>query len=84
MKNNSMESIAVSEEFTLLDRPWAARNGWRNLKLISTNRRRKKRNWWFGWNGQRLAESRDVVLLKEHLPDVYDWVIAELQAHKWK
>jgi hypothetical protein len=41
----------------------------------------KKRNWWLGWNGERLAKNRDAVLLFKHEPEIYQWVINILPAH---
>ena len=58
--------------FTLFERP--SGNGWRNFKLVA-NQRRKKRNWWLGWNGERLSEGKDMKLLQEHEPEICEWVV---------
>lgn len=50
---------------------------WLSLKLVSVTPRRK-RNWWFGWNGERLSRSRDTGLLAEHHPQIYEWVVGVL------
>jgi hypothetical protein len=63
--------------FVLFERPSKANEVWRSLKLTCSERR-KKRNWWLGWNGERLARNRDAGLLAEHDPEVYAWVIQEM------
>lgn len=84
-KPDSMVAVAASAEFVLFDRPSAARNGWRSLKLVRVNARphekRQKLNWWLGWNGERLSRSSDAESLKEEHPALYDWVIGALQEH---
>jgi hypothetical protein len=57
--------------FTLLER--GGSRGWANLKLVA-DWHNQKRNWWFGWNGERLSKSRDAKLLREQLPTIFDWV----------
>lgn len=47
---------------------------WRNFKLVRMPGKWPKHNWWLGWNGKRLAGSRDAVLLAEHHPQAYAWV----------
>src|SRR5579883_837097 len=56
---------------------------WRSLKLVliptGEPPPHNKRNWHLGWNGERLARTRDARLLYEQHPAVADWLIAELQ-----
>jgi hypothetical protein len=66
-----------SRGFTLFERPACHKNGWLSLKLIASGRRRK-RNWWLGWNGDRLARNSDAGRLQDQEPEIYDWVIAAL------
>jgi hypothetical protein len=56
-------------------------NEWRTLKLIRLGapRDQRKRNWWLGWNGERLADNADARLLAEHHPRLARWVITTLQ-----
>jgi hypothetical protein len=46
------------------------------LKLAG--QRGRKRSWWFGFNGERLARNSDSSRLAEHCPEVYAWVLASL------
>jgi hypothetical protein len=68
-----------SRRFTLFLRPDSSRNGWLSLKL-SANRRDhgRKRNWWLGWNGQRLARNHDAALLFAHHLEIYLWLLEVL------
>jgi hypothetical protein len=59
----------------LYERPHASRPGWINLKLVATGQNRRKRNWWFGWNGERLAQGKDTKLLQEYQPEIFQWVV---------
>jgi len=63
--------------FTLFERPADNGNGWLSLKLVASERR-KKRNWWFGWNGKRFSKTKDTKLLQEHELEIYEWVLAAL------
>jgi hypothetical protein len=75
-----MVQIARREGFTLFERTGAGANGWRSFKLIREGRGLKKRNWWIGWDGDRLARTADAGKLREHEPEIYDWMISQLRA----
>jgi hypothetical protein len=50
--------------------------GWINLKLVATGTTpTRKRNWYMGWNGERLSRSGDSTALALRLPDIYSWVM---------
>jgi hypothetical protein len=67
-------------EFELFEPKPAGADGWRNLRLIRTgNGKFRKRSWWLGWNGERMSDSRDAKILKEHYPEVYAAVIEVVQ-----
>ena len=51
---------------------------WRRFKLVVKTKQRKA-NYWFSFNGQRLAMGKDAVLLNTHFPDVFDWVVESLK-----
>ena len=70
--------IAARDGFVLFDRAIGP-EPWRNLKLVLTARKAPKRNWWFGWNGERLSNSSDAGLLAKHHPAIYQWVVETLQ-----
>ena len=54
--------------------------GWVNLKLTATGSTpTRKRNWYMGWNGERLSRSSDTAALATHLPDVFSWVMQVLR-----
>ena len=71
--------LASANEWVLFDTGKGA-DGWRDLKLESRRRGKiPKRNWWFGFNGDRLSGSRDAKLLEEHQPAALRWVLAVLK-----
>jgi beta-lactamase class D len=72
--------VASAESWTLYERTGKAGSDWRSLKLIRTGGRGRKRNWWLGWNGERLARCHDAENLAEHNPEILQWVIDSLKA----
>ena len=70
-----MRLIGTREKFSLFER--GVKDGWTSLKLVNPSTPRKK-NWWLGWNGERLAKNADAGKLFTHHPETYAWVIAEL------
>jgi hypothetical protein len=74
-----MKEIAKHpDHFTLYERPGGS-NGWINLKLIAECDL-PKHNWWLAWNGSRLAQNRDAKLLRNHQPEIFDWLIGILSS----
>lgn len=73
-----MKLIGATGSFVLFEREDKAMPPWRNFKLIRTNNGPKK-NWWLGWNGERLAVNNDQRKLAEHHPDIEDWLIEILK-----
>ena len=71
-------SIASTVEYELFELPGRSTPQWRCLKLVSLART-AKRNWWFGWNGERIARSSDAGKLADQHPAVYAWVIEALK-----
>ena len=53
--------------------------GWQAFKLIANGRVANKASYCFQWNGGRLSRNRDVGLLSEHRPELYERVIAALK-----
>lgn len=51
---------------------------WRRFKLLAKVKQRKA-NYWFAFNGERMAMGKDAVLLNTHFPDVFDWVLDSLK-----
>jgi hypothetical protein len=76
-----MVEIARHGGFVLYERPNKANGAWRSFKLINPDipgNYWRKRNWWFGCNGERVSLNRDVKLLQEHNPDAYRWIMETL------
>jgi hypothetical protein len=73
-----MTPLGATGSFALFERPDKASPPWRSLKLIRTDKGPKK-NWWLGWNGERLAVNNDQRKLAEHHPDIEAWVIETLR-----
>lgn len=73
-----MKLIGTIENFELFEREGKASPPWRSFKLIRTSDGPKK-NWWLGWNGERLAVSNDQRKLAEHHRDIEAWVIETLK-----
>lgn len=42
---------------------------WASLKLVRLDKSARKQTWWLGWNGERLAHSKDGAVLEQHDPD---------------
>ncbi|WP_155255193.1 hypothetical protein [Bradyrhizobium elkanii] len=83
---NTMKLIAERDDLQLFNRDFADKGEWRSLRLIKGGRKSRrvpKRSFWLGWNGQRLARNHDTGVLAEHYPEIYDWVVAELEAAQW-
>jgi hypothetical protein len=75
--------IAQHDGFTLIE--LKRQDGWRSMKLTHRggfvgSGRRRKRNWWLGWNGERLARNYDAGKLYQYHPDIYAWVVRECEA----
>jgi hypothetical protein len=80
----TMKIIAERDNWRLLDRDKTS-NGWISIKLEACGGRyskRGKRNWWMGWNGERLARNTDTKLLAEDYPDIHEWAIEQLRPYQ--
>jgi hypothetical protein len=78
--------VAERPGWALYDRQHPS-NGWRNFKLVAATpkgkaraRARRKRSWWLGFNGERLARNIDAGLLALHQPQIHRWVLDELRS----
>ena len=77
--------VAATEEVGLWELPKDELTKWRNfyMRLREPERYgRKKRAWWFSWNGERIAGGRDALLLLEHRPETYRWLEEVLRGTK--
>jgi hypothetical protein len=72
--------IAKNEKFILY--VGAPVNEWIPIKLHYTGGARK-RNWSFGWNGERISMSTDWRNLNEKRPEMAAWVQSELSSLGW-
>ena len=49
---------------------------WRSLKISAyDNPVPHKANYWSGWDGERLGESRDIQIMKERRPLLYEAIL---------
>jgi hypothetical protein len=74
--------IAQHDGFTLIE--LKRQGGWHSMKLTHPrgfvgSGRRRKRIWWLGWNGERLARNHDAETLHQCRPDIYAWVMQEMR-----
>lgn len=53
---------------------------WRNL-MLARYYAGMKSAYFFGWDGKRISNSRDAVLLKKHHPEVHAWVAQSCRVH---
>lgn len=53
-------------------------NGWTTLHLTRPKKGNPKHSWWFAHNGERLAQSSDLVKLTAHHPEIAAQVAATL------
>jgi hypothetical protein len=74
------------DDYTLYERAWASRNGWRSLQLVRAGRRRRRQkgNWWLGWSIReaRLSRNHDAALLRQQRPEVYGWIVGVMQGQE--
>jgi hypothetical protein len=81
----TMHPIATKAGWILLERPTKHLPPWQSFKLVFSDphrdrrRRQPKHTWWLGHNGERLARNTDAGHLAAHYPEIYAWVLAELQ-----
>lgn len=73
------EILGRSGKFVLTELVASSANGWRSIKLVHDGNA-PKRNWWLGWNGERLSRNADTRLLATHQPQIHDWVISILSS----
>lgn len=43
---------------------------WRQLKISANGYAETKANYWLGWDGRRLARSKDMVVMSLHRPEL--------------
>lgn len=52
--------------------------GWSNLRLVKKGYADHKANYSLGWNGERFAKNKDIDLLMENRPELYERVRFEV------
>jgi hypothetical protein len=64
---------------------WGNSGAWHNLKVEAPWRASRKRKKWFhlGWNGERLARSKESRILDEHHFELAQRLIDELRTIDW-
>lgn len=43
---------------------------WSTLKIACNGQAPKKANYWTGWDGERIANSRDIQMMRAHRPSL--------------
>jgi hypothetical protein len=69
--------------WTLWHRPFADNNGWHSFVLRLADGRFGKKNFWGGYNGQRLVRNNDLQRLEQKHPTIYHWLLATCR-RTWK
>jgi hypothetical protein len=57
--------------------------GWHNFVLVAPESETRKRKYYGGWNGERLAQSYDMDILLEHVPSIYRWLVKTCGTVSW-
>ena len=75
--NRNLDGVVIGErdDWQLSQKHPA--HGWASIKLVHMTARKgsiRKRSFHLGWNGIRFANGRDFTILRNHYPDLYDWV----------
>ena len=80
LAQTTLTPLATVGDFVLFERRDRSTSEWRSLKLVRTggDAVKRKRNWYLGWNGERLSRNADTAHLAEHYPEIAAWVIARL------
>jgi hypothetical protein len=67
------ELIASTPGWELYLLPVKSSHPWKNLKLISTGKRKSRANFLVGHDGHRFADATDSRNLAEFEPEIYEW-----------
>jgi len=43
---------------------------WTTIKLACAGQASRKANYWMGWDGERVSESRDMRMMREYRPEL--------------
>lgn len=54
------------------------RTEWFTVKIYADGWAQRKANFWIGWNGSRTNRSRDLSIMSEQRPELYDSVMQRL------
>lgn len=49
---------------------------WKTVKVVADGVVTRKANYWTAWNGTKVARSRDMGIMEEGRPDLYQQVVA--------
>ena len=69
----SSELVSENEGWKIFHIPKGYPSQWKNIKVVSKIKRRKKANFWLAWNGDRFGASKDFAVMVEHWPEIYEW-----------
>lgn len=56
---------------------------WINLKVVADGSAGQKANYWIAWNGERFNQHKDVLILKENMPSVFNEVEEFVIRYLW-
>jgi hypothetical protein len=62
-QTTALTPLATVGDFVLYERRDRSTAEWTNLKLVHSGDNHRKKYWWLGWNGERLARSTDAARL---------------------
>jgi hypothetical protein len=74
--------LASWEGWELYGRASWEGGGWVNFALVAPASETRKRKYYGGWNGLRLAHSTDMGILQKHRPEIYAWLEAWLREYE--
>jgi hypothetical protein len=65
--------VAENEGWKIFEMQKKSQNQWLSLKAVSKVKRRNKANFWLAWNGDRFAAGKDLAIMVQHWPELYEW-----------
>lgn len=81
---DGIEMTHVYDDWVLYYRPGHGDDGWESYKLVWLGRGGvRKANYWFGWNGERLARNNDERRLKIEAPKLYYALVSTLKRYRF-
>lgn len=80
MTGDCWSVVVENDDWLLQVGPPSPDSAWRSLKLSSKKPLPYGANYWFGWDGCRMARGSEIERLRERDPDLVEWVALTLEA----